>query len=515
MNIIVLSEDVLIYIASFLTPPDILQLGRTCKRLLELSELRIVWTNACTTHILSKGYPFPRSTPLSVLPVSVLRQHTLRACRIAQKWLSGSVTPYRERYILSTSLGTSVSDVRFVPGHDERLVLTISWTVWSAIVIWDVSIDKPKKLCEWSPRGAIISGVAPNSENESEVTVIKCRRACVKVLCLDEGSKGSFSLREVYSVGTRMKVMTLVGELLALSDAVSQTALWNWKNGTYALLQHTDDVPPTTLPSSLQKLIYLEILLLLQYNHCLQVLFAHQSILVARARSIYLFPLPLLQAPSPGSTSLTPYTPIAQHSFGGVHSVSVTICPHPNHGIMPKCSDGCSWHPLSILVRGEGDDPWASDAYTLDLYKLETNPSYIITGSDNNNHDDMEPRLNNVSPYLFPPILISDVQTRRDALCCKSVILGQAGTAMWIQDRRRGSLPRKGMPSLMMAVFPGPLSPSDIDIDGDGDGQGGKGKMGMAKKVRENHNWTAFDYDESLGRIALGSKNGVVTILEF
>ncbi|KAF8148396.1 hypothetical protein B0H34DRAFT_736837 [Crassisporium funariophilum] len=512
MNIIFLSEDVLIYIVSFLTPPDILHLGRTCKRLLELSELRIVWTDACTTHILSKGYPFPRSTPLSDLPVSVLRHRTLRACRIAQKWLSGSVKPHRKRYISGTS-ETSVSDVRFVPGHDERLVLTISRTVWSAIGIWDVSIDKPKKLCEWSPRGAIFSGVAPNSENESEVTVAVSLQIngknCVKVLCLHEGSRGSFSLREVYSVDTDMKVMTLVGESLALSDDVSQTAIWNWKNGTYALLQHTVDIP-------------------VQYNHCLQVLFAHQSILVARARSIYLFPLPLLQAPSPGSTSLTPYAPIAQHSFGWVDSVSVAIYPHPNHGIMPKFSDGCSWHPLSILVRGESDDPWASDAHTLDLYKLETNPSYIIAGSDSNNHDDMEPPSNNVSPYLFPPMLISHIQTRRGALRCTSVILGQAGTAMWIQpqDRHRSGLlpddileqgrPRVENESLMMAVFPGPLSPSDIDIDGDGDGQGGKGKIGMAKKVfgTQYNNWTAFDYDESLGRIALGSSFGVVTILE-
>ena len=38
-----------------------------------------------------------------------------------------------------------------------------------------------------------------------------------------------------------MKPVTLMRDLLALSDDISQTAIWNWQTGSYAVLQHEND----------------------------------------------------------------------------------------------------------------------------------------------------------------------------------------------------------------------------------------------------------------------------------
>jgi hypothetical protein len=38
-----------------------------------------------------------------------------------------------------------------------------------------------------------------------------------------------------------MKPVTLIRDLLALSDDISQTAIWNWKIGSYAILQHANE----------------------------------------------------------------------------------------------------------------------------------------------------------------------------------------------------------------------------------------------------------------------------------
>ena len=63
----------------------------------------------------------------------------------------------------------------------------------------------------------------------------------VKVLHLRTQPGSTYDLEEVYTVDTLMKPMTLMGDLLALSDDISQTAIWNWRIGSYAILQHAND----------------------------------------------------------------------------------------------------------------------------------------------------------------------------------------------------------------------------------------------------------------------------------
>lgn len=51
-------------------------------------------------------------------------------------------------------------------------------------------------------------------------------------------SEEDVSLNTLFSVSTSFRPITLQGDLLALSDDVSQTAIWNWRKGTYATLRH-------------------------------------------------------------------------------------------------------------------------------------------------------------------------------------------------------------------------------------------------------------------------------------
>ncbi|KAF8956748.1 hypothetical protein BDZ97DRAFT_1825834 [Flammula alnicola] len=510
-----LGEDVLICIVSFLEPPHILRLAQTCKRLQELTSLRIVWTNACTFHVLDRGFPFP-STALDDLSTPDLIQHTKTGYRLAQRWLSGMSAPRTVRYIAGTS-GTSVSDVRFVPGHDGRLLVTISKSVWSAMSIWDMGLsplDESRKVCEWSPRGAIFTGFSMNCDPRSEATVAVSlylnEQLFVKVLTLRREPDSTYSLEEMYSVDTTMKPTTLVGDLIALTDDVSQTAIWNWRDGTSAVLEHSIDSPS-----------------ILQSNECIQVLFAHQSILVARARSIHLFPFPILERPDPDSDPPPPSKPLAEHSFGWVDGECVTICPFLESTAFARHPSPSSWLPLSILVRGESDDPWASDIYNLELYTLEPNPSYgaQVSTEDSGTKDETDPP-SAIPPYLFPPRLSNQVACLRGSLRCKQITLGRFGTAIWIQPRDTfiggllADIPATMIPSsnacetLVMAVFPGSLFNRDPARGGGGSELG---SVVIGKKIFGNEagsSWTSFDYDEVAGRVAVGSSFGRVTVLE-
>jgi predicted Abi (CAAX) family protease len=60
----------------------------------------------------------------------------------------------------------------------------------------------------------------------------------VKVLHLRIQPGSTYCFEEMYTVDTPMKPVTLMRNLLALSDDISQTAIWNWQTGSYAILQH-------------------------------------------------------------------------------------------------------------------------------------------------------------------------------------------------------------------------------------------------------------------------------------
>ncbi|KAF4612055.1 hypothetical protein D9613_003612 [Agrocybe pediades] len=493
-----LGEDMLIYVLSFLEPPDILRFSQSCRFLNDLCSLRIVWTNVCTSHVMSKGYPFP-SAPLESLSVKDLKRHAIRACSLGRRWLSGISEPRRTYYISGTS-GTSVSDARFLPGRDGKLLMSISKSVWSALSIWNITVGG-EKLCEWSPRGAIFTGFAVNSAERSEATIAVSLQLdethIIKMLQLKcDSSTGRHSFGEIYSFESGMIPITLDGDLLALADVVSKAAIWNWRTGRYALLEHAIDNHSS-----------------LQSNDCMQIVFAHESVLVVRARAIHLYAFPTLEPPRTGEDQPRAHQPIAHHSFGWVDGESVAICPF----IYNSSSSKNAWLPLSILVRGESDDPWASDIHNLELYTLEPNPSYSKepeSGTESSS---------TASPYLFPPQLTNRVPCLRGSLRCKQVVLGRFGTAVWIQPRDRfiGGLladiavnlvpSSNAHESLVLTAFPGSLNP----------GTGAKaGKQTTAvvvgRKIYENEfntSWTSFDYDEVGGRIVLGSSFGRVTVL--
>ncbi|KAK0482996.1 hypothetical protein EDD18DRAFT_1432794 [Armillaria luteobubalina] len=109
--------------------------------------------------------------------------------------------------------------------------------------------------------------------------------------------------------------------------------------------------------------------------------------------------------------------------------------------------------PISILIRSQSDNPWALELNPLELYSLSS----------------------------FPP------DPHHQSL---------RGTAVWIRPHERAMVPHweehDGRETLIAAVFPGPLNPT---------------AQVRVREVCMNplNNWIAFDYDEDLGRIALGS----------
>ncbi|KIK57623.1 hypothetical protein GYMLUDRAFT_1009574 [Collybiopsis luxurians FD-317 M1] len=489
-----------------------------------------------------------------------LEQRTRHAFRLARKWLYRPSIPRNGPFDATHRLGapfplppcrdidwvvspsTPITDVRFVRSvrhsissvngskTESVLVLSVSKGIWSVITIWEVLVSlgvqdgippRPRKCAEWSPKGGLFTGLCLATENPSEADL------AVSVMCEGRYEINLFSisdsgellplctipavpirtevsaLSEENAVRLRamqpMKPMTLSGNVLAMSDDVACTVIYNWKTGEFAILEHEED----------QVGVW-------KQDQIVQVVFAYRSILVVRARSVHLFPEPELcsiSAPSQSSTAvgLPVYSPLAKHSFGWVDGVSV----------VPIYSAGCTRPTtLKILVRLQSDNPWMANEHSLDLYELHSDPDIGI-------EDDVAR-----SPYLFPPICTAQVASTRGSLRCTDLVLGKCGTAIWVKPGERalngllppeiyddytnntrqggfdgilsnisGDVEGKSSESLVAGIFPGPLNPQTTV---------------RTRKIYANvlKNWTTLDYDEAVGSIVLGDASGSVRILQ-
>ena len=161
---------------------------------------------------------------------------------------------------------------------------------------------------------------------------------------------------------------------------------------------------------------------------------------------------------------------------------------------------------LSILIRAEVDDPWSAVA----LYALDPNPDFVEPMSPSEASpvapsEAFLPASNSptvplhvsspILPYMFPPPMHTNV------------ISGPRGTAVWIHphDRASAGLVTAQVStvseSLIAAAFPGPMN-------------GGERVETKTLWMNPLNDWTSIDFDEDMGRIALGSRYGKVTLLE-
>ncbi|PBK86118.1 hypothetical protein ARMGADRAFT_1066723 [Armillaria gallica] len=191
-----LPEDVLIYTIVLLSLSDVLLLRQTWNRFRALKRLHFVWTDAFKLDILANDYHCPPPPYRSrALHVSHLWTSVLLACRLS------SNPEERDEF-----LGSPISESKYVPGpgRQHKLVLTI----------WDI------------PRYQMIT----------ERHDIHCDEAERRPRD-DDGA-----LHEIRSVETDLRLVNITGDVIAPSDDVSKTVIYNWKTDERVCLYIVGDI---------------------------------------------------------------------------------------------------------------------------------------------------------------------------------------------------------------------------------------------------------------------------------
>ncbi|KAH6905563.1 hypothetical protein BKA70DRAFT_1291594 [Coprinopsis sp. MPI-PUGE-AT-0042] len=471
----------------------------TCGRLGSLSRERSVWVEACHHHVLSKGYPFPRGIKLDSMTLEELERYTMQGAKLPTKWRERANTKwptpsgdplgsFQSTMSIEGHSGSAVTHTYWLPR--SNMLLTVSKSIWLVITIWSVGrlgdpSPQPTKLCEWSPRGSIFKGLAINADPASPATLAvsvldQSSEHQVHVLSL-KGSADLLFLETLVSFPTFFVPMTLEGNRVALCDDLAQTAIWDWSTSEYAVLDESLRQERTE-PESLRDL----------WGHDLpaQVLFAYESIIVVRARSLCLFPDPKIIAAQAAPSSIKDDTntradppavaPLARHTFGWLDGVSIAprVSTNLRRGQPPS---------YTILLRAESDDPWLPvNSHNLQGYSLVFNKEYLEYRKDHpsppdtkdvysmNTPDTADGTPSPTSgptpslPYIFPPTFETSIPTSRGPLRCQTIRVGRCGTAVWVKPSQSwGETMGMVSPSLVMSM--GPLA-EHIAISGQSGG---------------------------------------------
>ncbi|KAI6039849.1 hypothetical protein EDC04DRAFT_2568017 [Pisolithus marmoratus] len=468
-----LDDYALICIFAILSIPDIQALRRVCRRLWYISTQHAVWLNACKTHILQENIPFPYR-PLCSLSSKELERLTVRAHHLGLNWRAPNT---RLRLLRTVPSNTGiVEEIKFLRTGGKSWIITISTGIWSDLYLWDC--DTMQRVGHWSPGRAIFNGMAINSDQGSvavvAMSVKHSSHSVVEVLSLaSEDSPSNVSFRQLTTLQTRYKPVTLRGDIIALSDHDSETLVMNWKTGNRYLLRSPDtwqDKP-------------------------LHVAFAAGNVFVVRSRSVCMFVAPSLVPPDDEIPVTLPHS---STSFGWVDGVSLS------EGPLARCTEKDPPF-LSLLVRTKEDDPWSLKDQ-LQFFTVCSSPSTEsstgIPGETSSTVSLPSPRFALIANLTCP---------NRGPLRCSDMVLGRYGSAVWVlpADRSIAGLISEHVhlqtvpvptsnQTLVVAAFPGPLS-SEAQIK-------------ASLENEEGSSWSCLDYDEERGLIALGSFTGDITM---
>ncbi|KAA1477182.1 hypothetical protein DENSPDRAFT_875101 [Dentipellis sp. KUC8613] len=466
LRLAMLNDDVLILILYALPVRDILSMRKTCRRFALLSRQHALWTHACLSEVLTHNLPFPRHRALASLSQDQLERLTVRAIHFQTIW-DPVPKATRRAFTFEATRSYAVGQIQFIPGHDERYLAVVTHGIWSAINIWDIgptSTGPARRVVEWSPQGATLSGLVVNSEPDCDGTLAVTlhptgRPPRIEVLSLRPDPEGppesmKMKLETIASMESASNTALLEGELIAFSKDDMLIELRNYKTKYFALLGSSSAS---------------------RANHLLYIVLSHHTntVEVFRTYNIDEYTLPSLLPPT--TSPPDPHLPFCDPWYmNWADALAVTPQMHTGN--------------IGFLRRMTQDNPWSEATGTIELQEFR--PGALPRGTS--------------------PATTYELPVPRGSLRCRTVCLGPCGTLAYVVPRPHDA---QGLTALDVhaqdtALDVAPPARERLVL-----ARAGAGECAVWANAEADDRWTALDYDEASGRVALGSGYGRLTVL--
>ncbi|KAI0032111.1 hypothetical protein K488DRAFT_31288, partial [Vararia minispora EC-137] len=321
---------------------DILALRRTSKRFMTVTKLRWVWSDALARQVIERKIPVPASvSDFKTLPSQELEARALHATTFERNWTSSNPRPRRvfEYAVAEGEDVDPITHVRFLPGHNGQLVLSVQQ---SRIVCWEVPLTGEDAfiVAERQIPGGTIVDVVVNEDEKNLATLVLVwstpaalaappQSFFIEAWSLDRfyGTFGTLRSDAVaeHVQGRVVPLSSLVGDVAMVGDPV---AVWNWSRpgSVYALNGiNAQGSPPDNL---------------------LAVKTARDYIFVVRQSHLQIIPFPQF---SPDGTPLPPRTDAGAVfiHLPDVASEAIIVV----HPIPEEEHDKWQFDPVTIILR--------------------------------------------------------------------------------------------------------------------------------------------------------------------
>ncbi|KAI0074484.1 hypothetical protein K474DRAFT_1665318 [Panus rudis PR-1116 ss-1] len=562
-----LPEELLIQILGHLSIPDIIAVRETSKSLAGVTQEKIVWLHALRNLIIH-NYPIPGLRGRSVLDLDhhELEKLALNAYEYRRNWTSAQPAYSRRIEIMSPSPRTAAAQharilsIQFLSHRSRQLLLCLTLLDQAAeaprstaLECWDIT-SQPARCIASLIVGSFASMVT-NDVSSSPAT-----------LALSHASSAAG-----INAGTRTTTYAIdLGSSNASTSfvAIASFASLRYPNklheNMFVCSDHTTNVMRVIDACSGDLLYSLRVPLIhddptisLEEFACLGVTFWREYILVFRQTWIHLYRLNEDQATtaatteSSGSTFQQELHPIAKHKWQWpIDSLAVEVANHTAIHTYPELAsvEPRLMHssrdippPVNIFVRFDSWYPWPVNI--LHHFILESNANYTAA---------LPSTVDNV-PYLFSslsgevrgPQLKDSVTSPMRLFTPSHIAMGRFGTAVWIDaetstpgqagdlgQRVAGRLlstrlrSRHGNTSWATTGSNRTLNGQErgglvavlnleANIEFAGNEYGIEDPMMVFAVKEEESTWNRVAVDDAEGRIAIGSTEGRVIVLDY
>ncbi|KAK0239325.1 hypothetical protein EDD85DRAFT_538856 [Armillaria nabsnona] len=469
-----LPVDLFLSIFRFLRLNDILRIRQVCRYLQEICRLPSVWHLLLRTQIIERNIPFPSGPPgwLNNLGAGELEGLVVRAVRARRNWTSPSPRATRQ-------LEISIAPTR-IPAQQRRVVALKFFTrgprsyILSAVLsihaqpnppqlcieCWDINRTP---LCIARRQGPWLGGCVFNKDTSYPPSVaVKGQDSGLQVFAISTTAHNAASAFTTIAkiTGPVHELLAFAGSVILIRNHTDQLFVCDVRRAGHRMELVRPPLPPLQAAQPTQA------------EACFETLVFNDFLIILRSRFLAIYSLRLFRQ---STSSRGVLHPLAHHVWQwSVDSGRLAF--HTSHTQGPQ--------PISVLVRFASSFPWPTNM--LNHFVIYPNPP----GSH--------------SLYNFTPIQVQTISAPLRLFALSDMAIGEYNTAVWLDTDTESYFLQASSGQRLAGCVLGAVNEDQVVYT----------NASAVYNIHEGTSWTRVTLDERNGKLAIGTLDGKIIILE-
>lgn len=466
--------DLFLSIFRFLSLNDILRIRQVCGYLQEVCRLPSVWHLLLRTQIVERNIPFPSGPPgwLNNLGAGELEGLVVRAVRARRNWTSPSprATRQLEISIAPTRLPAQqrrVIALKFFTRGPRSYILSAALSIHAqpnppqlCIECWDINRTP---LCIARRQGPWLGGCAFNKDaSYPPSVVVKGQDSGLQVFAVSTTAHNAASAFTAIGkiTGPVHELLAFSGSVILIRNHTDQLFVCDVRRAGHRMELVRPPLPPLQAAQPTQA------------EACFETLVFNDFLIILRSRFLAIYSLRLFRQSTSSRGVLHPLA----HYVWQWNVDSGRLAFHTSHTRGPQ--------PISILVRFASSFPWPTNMLN----------HFIIYPNPPGSH----------SLYNFTPIQVQTISAPLRLFGLSDMAIGEYNTLIWLDTETESYFLQASSGQRLAGCVLGAINEDQVVY----------ANASAVYNVHEGNSWTRVTLDERNGKIAIGTLDGRILVLE-